>query len=439
MSAMTKATARRKNKVKPPASTHRNPVVRWWDDLAKPIKITLAIAFVLVMAFLPVLDPPIISTSSGGLQFGYVMAECARMALIAIGLNVVVGLAGLLDLGYIGFFAIGAYVVAVLTSEGSDLADTLSTSWFAAIPFAIVVTAISGLLLGLPTLRVRGDYLAIVTLGFGELVRLGADNIDPLKGQTGFKEIAYPKVLTSDELPNGVLSVGNNAPPFNSGVWWYWFLILVILLVLWGTSNLERSRVGRSWIALREDEDAAEIMGVSTFKYKVWAFAIGAGVGGLAGAFMAGQVQFVNNQKFDIVSSILFLVAVVLGGQGNKVGVIIGAVLVTYIPARFAGIAEYKYLIFGIVLIMVMLFRPQGILPARHRLMGAGPDVPPVADPVLTGHVEPDQEVEGLSGHVEPGTSPIHVTEGTGPAPPGSSPDDPGPPPDGAAPEGDRR
>lgn len=404
-------------------STHPNPVVRWWDDLGKSYKIAVTLAGVILLVFLPVLEPP--GLSGGPNDFPLVMAECARMALIALGLNIVVGLAGLLDLGYIGFFAIGAYVVALLTSTSSDISDVLSTSWLTAVPFAIAVTAFSGLLLGIPTLRVRGDYLAIVTLGFGELVRLAADNIPWLKGNSGFKEIAYPRAFVSDELPNGVFSSGNvGKGAYNYGVWWYWALLVVIALVIWATRNLERSRVGRAWISLREDEDAAEIMGVSTFKYKVWAFAIGAGVGGLSGAFMAGQVQFVNNQKFDVVSSIFFLVAVVLGGQGNKFGVIIGAFLVAYIPARFAEIAEYKYLIFGVVLILIMLFRPQGLLPARHRLMGAGPDIPPVTDPVITGHVEPDVEADGASVHVEPGSSPIHKNDDDGRGPRDDSPGD---------------
>lgn len=401
-------------------STHPNPVVRWWDDLAKQYKIAITLAGVILLVFLPVLEPPYLS--GGPNAFSLVMAECARMALIALGLNIVVGLAGLLDLGYIGFYAIAAYVVALLTSTGSDLRDVFSTGWVAAVPFAVVITAFSGLLLGIPTLRVRGDYLAIVTLGFGELVRLAADNIPWLKGNGGFKEIAYPRALTSEDLPNGVFSTGNvGKGAFNYGVWWYWALLAVIVLVIWATRNLERSRVGRAWISLREDEDAAEIMGVSTFKYKVWAFAIGAGVGGLSGAFMAGQVQFVNNQKFDVVSSIFFLVAVVLGGQGNKFGVIIGAFLVAYIPARFAEIAEYKYLIFGVVLILIMLFRPQGLLPARHRLMGAGPDIPPVADPVITGHVEPDADTLGASTHVEAGSSPVHRYEDDGRGLPGDA------------------
>jgi branched-chain amino acid transport system permease protein len=142
------------------------------------------------------------------------------------------------------------------------------------------------------------------------------------------------------------------------------------VLILVG--NLERSRVGRAWVAIREDEDAAEIMGVPTFRFKLWAFVIGAAVGGLSGSIYAGQIGFVNNQKFDPVTPILFLAAVVLGGAGNKVGVILGAFLISYIPDRFTAIAEYKYLIFGIALIVLMLFRPQGLIGSRQRLLAYG-------------------------------------------------------------------
>jgi branched-chain amino acid transport system permease protein len=133
--------------------------------------------------------------------------------------------------------------------------------------------------------------------------------------------------------------------------------------------NIERSRVGRAWIAIREDEDAAEIMGVPTFKFKIWAFATGAAIGGLSGALFAGQVGFVNNQKFDVVTSVLFLSAVILGGAGNKLGVVIGGALVSYIPNRFTAIADYKYLIFGVALVLLMIFRSQGLIGARSHLL----------------------------------------------------------------------
>ncbi|WP_449372043.1 branched-chain amino acid ABC transporter permease [Arthrobacter psychrolactophilus] len=233
----------------------------------------------------------------------------------------------------------------------------------AAIPVAIAVSMFVGVLLGLPTLRLRGDYLAIVTLGFGEIVRILATLIPAMKGQPGFQNVGHPPGVGDDGIP---VFANNNGTP------WYWLTLVILIIILFLVGNMERSRVGRAWIAIREDEDAAETMGVPTFKYKVWAFALGAGVGGLAGAIMGGQVGFVNNQKFDVVTSILFVAAVVLGGSGNKVGAIVGGALVAYIPLRFTAIAEYKFLIFGVALIIIMIYRAQGLVPARQRLLAYG-------------------------------------------------------------------
>ena len=184
-----------------------------------------------------------------------------------------------------------------------------------------------------------------------------------MKGQPRFQNVGHPPGLQE----NGIPTFANS-----NGTPWYWLTLSILLVILFLVGNIERSRVGRAWIAIREDEDAAETMGVPTFKYKVWAFALGAGVGGLAGALMGGQVGFVNNQKFDVVTSILFVAAVVLGGSGNKVGAILGGALVAYIPLRFTAIAEYKFLIFGLALCLIMIYRSQGLLPARQRLLAYG-------------------------------------------------------------------
>ena len=357
-----------------------DPLRRGWDGLPTWVRIAGTLAVVVLLFFLPVIDPWGISTETfGNVNFPLTMADFARTALVALGLNVVVGLAGLLDLGYIGFFAIGAYVVAILSSPSSTLDFKLA--WLACVPVAMIITALSGVLLGVPTLRLRGDYLAIVTLGFGEIVRLLADNVGPLKGQSGFESIAFPVVGVSAERPQGFFAQGNQVPPVTIGTAWYWLGFVLCIVVLLVVRNLERSRVGRAWVALREDEDAAEIMGVATFSFKLRAFAFGAAIGGLAGAMFAGQLQFVNNSKFDVLSSILFVAAVVIGGQCNKIGVIIGAFLITYIPAWFNNYADYKFLFFGIILLVVMLFRPQGILPARHKLIGV--DAPNVTSDVV--------------------------------------------------------
>jgi branched-chain amino acid transport system permease protein len=332
----------------------------WWGSLDRWQQWAILIPAVVLIYLLPVLNPPLLTTEPGT-DFQITLFNAARIALIAIGLNIVVGQAGLLDLGYVGFFAVGAYTTAVLSSPDSFLNSRYP--WLICVPIAMAVTAVSGLILGAPTLRLRGDYLAIVTLGFGEIVRLLADNLDPLRGQRGFAAIPGPEVARADGSP--VFNAADGTP-------WYWLTVTVIIVVLMLVGNLERSRVGRAWVAIREDEDAAEAMGVPTFRFKLWAFAMGAAVGGLSGSIYAGQVGFINSQGFDVITSILFLAAVVLGGSGNKVGVMLGAFLIVYIPDRFQVIAEYRFLIFGIAIMVLMVFRPQGLLGARQRLLTYG-------------------------------------------------------------------
>jgi branched-chain amino acid transport system permease protein len=343
----------------PAQAKKRRPLGEWWNNLGRVQQWGVLIPLVALVYLLPILNPPILTTEPG-YDFPIAMFEVARYALIAIGLNVVVGQAGLLDLGYVGFFAVGAYVAALFTSPDSGLSKL---PFLVILPLAMVVTMIFGVILGTPTLRLRGDYLAIVTLGFGEIVRLLADNIEPLRGNRGFQQVGHPPGTNADGSP---LFTNTNGTP------WYWLCVTIIILILFLVGNLERSRVGRAWVAIRDDEDAAEIMGVPTFKFKIWAFVGGAAIGGLSGALYAGQLGFVNNQKFDVVTSMLFLAAVILGGSGNKVGVILGAVVVAYIPLRFLVIAQYKYLIFGVALIVLMIFRPQGLLGARQRLLTYG-------------------------------------------------------------------
>ncbi|MBF6176960.1 branched-chain amino acid ABC transporter permease [Nocardia otitidiscaviarum] len=367
----------------------------WWGGLSRPAQWAVGVPAIVALALLPLFPPPLLDTP--GTSFGGVMAQFAMTALIAIGLNVVVGQAGLLDLGYVGFYAVGAYSVGLLTSPNSPWNQTdggfLNTkwAWLACVPIAILLTAISGLILGTPTLRLRGDYLAIVTLGFGEIVRLLADNLgDITNGSLGLSGIAYPRVGESEDHPGGYFSSGNLGDSesgnlldrANSGTWWFWIGMALVILVLVLVGNLERSRVGRAWVAIREDEDAAEMMGVPAFKFKLWAFTIGAAIGGLSGALYAGQVQYINPGVFNIINSMLFLCAVVIGGQGNKLGVIVGAFLVVYLPNRFMSVevgdqslGDYKYLFFGLALVVVMIFRPQGLFPVRQRLLAYGRQV----------------------------------------------------------------
>jgi branched-chain amino acid transport system permease protein len=337
----------------------------WWNRRSRQQQWAFLIIVVVLAYFLPILNPPILTTEPGN-DWPITCFQMALYALIAVGLNVVVGYAGLLDLGYVAFFAVGSYTAAMLTSPDSPF---LHIPYLWTIPVAMAVTMFFGVILGVPTLRLRGDYLAIVTLGFGEIVRILATIIPATKGQVGFQNVGHPPG-TATPAHGAVQAI----PIFSNsnGTPWYWLTLTIIIIILLLVGNLERSRVGRAWVAIREDEDAAEIMGVPVFKYKVWAFAIGACIGGLSGALNAGQVGFVNNQKFDVVTSILFLAAVILGGAGNKVGALVGGVLVAYIPLRFTAIAPYKYLIFGVALVVLMIFRAGGLLPARQKLLAYG-------------------------------------------------------------------
>jgi len=300
-------------------------------------------------------DVPVLGwiINTPGTSFENVLTDQIMMfILVALGLNVVVGFAGLLDLGYVGFYAVGAYTTAVVTSGQFTL------PWIAALPLSVIMAMIAGVILGTPTLRLRGDYLAIVTLGFGEIIRITANNSDWLGGPRGISKIARPPSF--GPLQFGVL----NAKP-------YWYLgFTVILLIIFVLTRLENSRVGRAWAAVREDEDAAELMGVDTFKFKLWAFAIGAAIGGIAGSLYASKVGFINPDNFQLQLSILFLAAVVLGGTGSMYGVIMGGFLVAWIPERFRGFSTRRYFVFGVVLVLVMVFRPQGIIPRRGAAAG---------------------------------------------------------------------
>jgi branched-chain amino acid transport system permease protein len=337
--------------------------------LPKPVKITLWVAAALFAYALPLLEPPIISTP--GTDFGGVLFTVTIYCLVALGLNIVVGYAGLLDLGYVGFYAIGAYTVAILTS--------FHASWplLLALPMAMLATTISGLLLGAPTLRVRGDYLAIVTLGFGEIIRLVALNTEWLGAARGISNIQRPPSVELFEVPHLFWDGGrplldnNDTTTFLvfgvlDQIPYYWMGLTVVIIVLFADILIKNSRVGRAWEATREDEDAAELMGVPTFRFKLLAFAMGAFIGGLAGGLYATRQSFINPLSFLLLYSILFLAAVVVGGQGNRWGVMVGAFFVAYLPERLRDFADFRVLVFGAALMLLAVFRPEGLLPPRR-------------------------------------------------------------------------
>jgi branched-chain amino acid transport system permease protein len=336
---------------------------------SKPVKIIGVVVLVVFLYALPILDLPIITTPDS--DFGGVLYTMATYVLIALGLNIVIGYAGLLDLGYVGFYAIGAYTTAVLGVQHGHW------PFLATIPVAVAVTMLSGVILGAPTLRVRGDYLAIVTLGFGEIIRLAAKNSDWLGGARGIQNVPKPPSVHLFDVPhlkweNGtvLIDVSNKTQAFVFGfidyVPYYWFALTIVFIVLFADVLIKSSRVGRAWEATREDEDAAEVMGVPTFRYKLLAFATGAFVGGLSGSISAAGANFIYPDSYQIQVSVIFVAAIVIGGQGNRWGVMLGAALVVYLPERFRGLEEYRILMFGVALMLLATFRPQGLLPPRR-------------------------------------------------------------------------
>jgi branched-chain amino acid transport system permease protein len=347
-------------------STTRNRLAH----LPKWLRVALLLLGALFMYALPVLNPPIITTAPQT-DFGGVLFTVTTYVLVALGLNIVIGYAGLLDLGYVGFYAVGAYTVGVLGSEHASL------SWLICLPIAAVVATLSGVLLGAPTLRVRGDYLAIVTLGFGEIIRLTATNANWLGASFGISDIPSPPSIELFSVPHlvwngGVASIdlSNKSSFLTFGVVdsvpYYWLGLTIVLLVLFADRRIKDSRVGRAWEATREDEDAAEVMGVPTFKFKLLAFAMGAFIGGVSGALYAPYNGFISPISFQLILSILFVSAVIIGGAGNRWGVIVGAIAVSYLPERFREFADYRVLVFGIALILLAIFRSQGLLPPRR-------------------------------------------------------------------------
>ncbi|MDN5925506.1 MAG: high-affinity branched-chain amino acid ABC transporter permease LivM [Hyphomicrobiales bacterium] len=336
-----------------------------------------------------------------------VTTQVAIYAVLALGLNIVVGLAGLLDLGFIAFFALGAYLWAILGSTQASMFlpgsfPLPAEAFFLVLPIGVGVAALAGILLGLPVLRLRGDYLAIVTLGFGEMVRILANNLDKpvniTNGPQGIAGIAQP-------LNGLAIALATDAVPEYKwqALIYYFFVLCLIGCAILVNRRLDASRIGRAWVAIREDEIAAQAMGIPLVATKLIAFATGAAMAGGVGVLFAAKQTYVSPESFDFNQSIAVLAMIVLGGLGSIRGAVLGAAAVTLLnlqvlkvlsawlntmradgveflgfsfanlPAQFEP-SKYERLIFGIILIIMMLYRPQGLVPAKRKNIGIDVD-----------------------------------------------------------------
>jgi branched-chain amino acid transport system permease protein len=288
-----------------------------------------------------------------GLFLSQALFTIGYFVLMGLGLNIVVGYAGLLDLGYVAFFAFGAYTMGILTSIGPLGRSGLN--FWEAIPFAVLAGVLWGLVLGFPVLRMRGDYLAIVTLGFGEIIRILALSnwLAPLEGGAqGVLHIPQPKLF-------GFV--------FDSPESMYYLVILGAALAVFVTIRLRNSRLGRQWMAMREDEDVAEAMGINLVQTKLLAFAIGAAFSALAGAIFAARLGNIFPHSFNILISINALALIIVGGMGSIPGVIVGALILVGLPEMLREFADYRLLMYGILLIVMMLVKPEGFVPEARR------------------------------------------------------------------------
>jgi branched-chain amino acid transport system permease protein len=341
----------------------RHPYAKW-VGLALIAVALLALPFVLAMA---------------GTAWVRITNLAILFVLLSLGLNIVVGFAGLLDLGYIAFYAVGAYVYALLASPHFNL----HLPWWMILPIGAAVACLFGVLLGTPTLKLRGDYLAIVTLGFGEIIRIFLNNLsEPFNltnGPKGITTIDSIKVLGMDF--GGTTRLGELA--ISGTIKYYYFLLAVLVIVIVVNLRLQDSRIGRAWEAIREDELAARSMGINTTHMKLLAFAMGASFGGIAGGMFSSIQGFISPESFVLAESIMVLSMVVLGGMGNIWGVVLGAVLLSFVPEVLRYTVEpvqrwlfgrslidpevIRMLLFGLAMVVMMLFRPAGLFPSAVR------------------------------------------------------------------------
>lgn len=273
-----------------------------------------------------------------------VMTTALMYVVLGLGLNIVVGLAGLLDLGFVAFYAVGAYTYALLNHH-------FGLGFWTILPLGGLMAAMFGILLGFPVLRLRGDYLAIVTLGFGEIIRLILENWGEFsKGPSGISNISRPSLF------------GLELDLHGSIIYNYYLMVLFVIVTIFVVNRLQDSRLGRAWVALREDEIACQAMGIDKHKTKLVAFSLGAFWAGLMGVVFAGKTTFVNPASFTFMESAIILAIVVLGGMGSIVGVILGALILILLPEYLRALSQYRMLAFGAILVCMMIFRPQGLI-----------------------------------------------------------------------------
>lgn len=321
----------------------------------------------LVMLYLPNLLGPFLSevTTTVGLYI-----------LMGLGLNIVVGFAGLLDLGYVAFFAIGAYVMGVLTTTGGELTTSAQWTFWEALPVAVVASVLAGVILGVPVLHIRGDYLAIVTLGFGEIIRILAlsDMLKPhIGGSQGIVQVARA-------------SVGNIV--IDDAQKLYYLILVACLIGAFVALRLKDSRPGRAWMAMREDEDVAQAMGIDLVVTKLMAFGVGAAFSGLSGAIFASKLATIYPHSFNLLISVNVLALIIVGGMGSIPGVVVGALALVGLPELLREFDEFRLMVYGAVLVAMMLYRPEGLWPekTRQRELHSQEDVPATENVVdLTG------------------------------------------------------
>lgn len=296
----------------------------------------------LFVVFLPILV---------GNYWTQILGDIGIYIMLGIGLNVVVGFAGLLDLGYVAFYAIGAYGYALLASPQFNI----HIPFWLLLPGCVGLAALGGTLLGIPVLRMRGDYLAIVTLGFGEIIRIILNNLDPVtNGPRGLLRIDPPYI--------GDFIVNNPAR-------WYYLILVGIVFSAFIADRLNNSRLGRAWVAMREDQDTAALMGINILKSKLLAFTIGASFAGIGGAIFAARQGSIFPENFSLMVSINVLCLIIIGGMGSISGVVLGAIVLIGLPEVLREIQQYRMLAFGGLLVLMMIFRPTGFIPSARRKM----------------------------------------------------------------------